>query len=82
MLSDIDKPSSPAGEAFKDYRLNSENRSQKNRQTYRNNIFNVTKEDIVEAAEHLKNKPRSIFSIINPNLEKTAQQEDFLIKRI
>ena len=82
VLSDIDKPSSPAGEAFKDYRLNSENRSQKNRQTYRNNIFNVSKEDIVEAAEHLKNKPRSIFSIINPNLEKTAQQEDFLIKRI
>ena len=32
VLSDIDKPSSPAGEAFKDYRLNSENRSQKNRQ--------------------------------------------------
>ena len=82
VLSDIDKPSSPAGEAFKDYRLNSENRSQKNRQTYRNNIFNVTKEDIVEAAEYLKNKPRSIFSIINPNLEKTAEQEDFLIKRI
>ena len=82
VLSDIDKPSSPAGEAFKDYRLNSENRSQKNRQTYRNNIFNVSKEDIVEAAEHLKNKPRSIFSIINPNLEKTAQQEDFLIRRI
>jgi hypothetical protein len=42
----------------------------------------VNKEDIVEAAEFLKNKPRSSFSIINPNLEKTAQQEDFLIKRI
>jgi len=82
VLSDIDKPSSPAGEAFKDYRLNSENRSQKDRQNYRSNIFKVNKEDIVEAAEFLKNKPRSSFSIINPNLEKTAQQEDFLIKRI
>ena len=82
VLSDIDKPSSPAGEAFKDYRLNSENRSQKNRQSYRNNIFNVSKEDLVEAAEYLKNKPKSTFSIINPNLEKIAQQEDFLIRRI
>ena len=82
VLSDIDKPSSPAGEAFKDYRLNSENRSQKNRQAYRNNIFNVSKEDLVEAAEYLKNKPKSTFSIINPNLEKIAQQEDFLIRRI
>lgn len=82
VLSDIDKPSSPAGEAFKDYRLNSENRSQKNRQTYRNNIFNVSREDLIEAAEYLKNKPKSTFSIINPNLEKIAQQEDFLIKRI
>jgi len=82
VLSDIDKPSSPAGEAFKDYRLNSENRSQKNRQSYRNNIFNVSKDDLVEAAEYLKNKPKSTFSIINPNLEKIAQQEDFLIRRI
>ena len=82
VLSDIDKPSSPAGEAFKDYRLNSENRSQKNRQSYRNNIFNVNKDDLVEAAEYLKNKPKSTFSIINPNLEKTAQEEDFLIRRI
>ena len=82
VLSDIDKPSSPAGEAFKDYRLNSENRSQKNRQSYRNNIFNVSKEDLVEAAEYLKNKPKSTFSIINPNLEKIAQEEDFLIRRI
>ena len=82
VLSDIDKPSSPAGEAFKDYRLNSENRSQKNRQSYRDNIFNVSKEDLVEAAEYLKNKPKSTFSIINPNLEKIAQQEDFLIRRI
>ena len=82
VLSDIDKPSSPAGEAFKDYRLNSENRSQKNRQSYRNNIFNVSKEDLVEAAEYLKNKPKSTFSIINPNLEKIAQQEDFLIRKI
>ena len=82
VLSDIDKPSSPAGEAFKDYRLNSENKLQKERHTYRNNIFNVSKEDIVAAAEVLKNKPKSTFSIINPNLEKTAQEEDFLIKRI
>ena len=82
VLSDIDKPSSPAGEAFKDYRLNSENKLQKERQTYRNNIFNVSKEDIVAAAEVLINKPKSTFSIINPNLEKTAQEEDFLIKRI
>ena len=82
VLSDIDKPSSPAGEAFKDYRLNSENKLQKERQAYRNNIFNVSKEDIVVAAEVLINKPKSTFSIINPNLEKTAQEEDFLIKRI
>ena len=82
VLSDIDKPSSPAGEAFKDYRLNSENKLQKERHTYRNNIFNVSKEDIVAAAEVLKNKPKSTISIINQNLEKTAQEEDFLIKRI
>ena len=50
VLSDIDKPSSPAGEAFKDYRLNSEDKTQKARQEYRKNIMEVTKEDIVEAA--------------------------------
>ena len=82
VLSDIDKPSSPAGEAFKDYRLNSEDKSQKARQEYRKNIMEVTKEDIVEAAEKLKSQRYSVFSIINPNLEKTAANENFLIKRI
>ena len=33
-------------------------------------------------ANSLKLKPYSVFSIINPNLEKTAQGNDFLIKRI
>ena len=82
VLSDIDKPSSPAGEAFKDYRLNSEDKTQKARQEYRKNIMEVTKEDIVEAAEKLKSQRYSVFSIINPNLEKTAANENFLIKRI
>ena len=82
VLSDIDKPSSPAGEAFKDYRLNSEDKTQKMRTDYRNNIFNVSKEDLIEVATSLKSKPKSVFSIINPNLEKVAQNEDFLIKRV
>ena len=82
VLSDIDKPASPAGEAFKDYRLLSEDKTQKMREEYRRNIFSVTKEDLVEAANALKSKPYSVFSIINPNLEKTAQGNDFLIKRI
>ena len=82
VLSDIDKPASPAGEAFKDYRLMSEDKTQKMREEYRKNIFSVTKEDLVEAANSLKLKPYSVFSIINPNLEKTAQGNDFLIKRI
>ena len=82
VLSDIDKPSSPAGEAFKDYRLSGEGKTQKMREEYRKNIFSVSKDDLVEAANGLKNKPYSVFSIINPNLEKTAQENDFLIKRI
>ena len=82
VLSDIDKPSSPAGEAFKDFRLSSEDKTQKMREEYRKNIFSVSKEDLVEAATSLKSKPYSVFSIINPNLEKVAQEHDFLIKRI
>ena len=82
VLSDIDKPSSPAGEAFKDYRLSGEGKTQKMREEYRKNIFSVSKDDLVEAANGLKNKPYSVFSIINPNLEKTAAEHDFLIKRI
>jgi Zn-dependent M16 (insulinase) family peptidase len=82
VLSDIDKPSSPAGEAFKDYRLSGEDKTQKMREEYRKNIFSVSKEDLVEAANSLKTKPYSVFSIINPNLEKTAEEHDFLIKRI
>ena len=82
VLSDIDKPASPAGEAFKDYRLSSEDKTQKMREEYRKNIFSVTKDDLVEAANNLKSKPYSVFSIINPNLEKTAQENGFLIKRI
>ena len=82
VLSDIDKPASPAGEAFKDYRLSSEDKTQKMREEYRKNIFSVTKDDLVVAANNLKSKPYSVFSIINPNLEKTAQENGFLIKRI
>ena len=59
VLSDIDKPSSPAGEAFKDYRLSGEGKTQKMREEYRKNIFSVSKDDLVEAANGLKNKPLS-----------------------
>ena len=52
------------------------------REEYRKNIFSVTKDDLVVAANNLKSKPYSVFSIINPNLEKTAQENGFLIKRI
>ena len=52
------------------------------REDYRKNIFSVSKDDLVEAANGLKNKPYSVFSIINPNLEKIAAEHDFLIKRI
>ena len=38
VLSDIDKPASPAGEAFKDYRFNIEEKSQKIRSQYRKKL--------------------------------------------
>ena len=82
VLSDIDKPSSPAGEAFKDYRLNLEGKSQKDRSAYRNNILEIKTDEIVEASKNLKDRKKSIFSIINPNFEKTAQDNGFQIRKI
>ena len=82
VLSDIDKPSSPAGEAFKDYRLNLEGKSQKDRSAYRNNILEIKTDEIVEAAKNLKDRKKSVFSIINPNFEKTAQENGFQIRKI
>ena len=82
VLSDIDKPASPAGEAFKDYRFNIEEKSQKIRSQYRKKIINTSREEIIEAAEQLKGQPNSCFSIINPNLEKKASEEGFQIRRI
>ena len=82
VLSDIDKPSSPAGEAFKDYRLNLEGKSQKDRSAYRNNILEIKTDEIIEAAKSLKDRKKSVFSIINPNFEKTAQENGFQIRKI
>ena len=82
VLSDHDKPSSPAGEAFKDYRFNIEGKNQKIRTLYRKQIIDVSKDEVVEAANSLKGQAKSLFSIINPNLEKKASEEGFLIKRI
>ena len=82
VLSDIDKPASPAGEAFKDYRFNVEEKSQKIRSQYRKKIINTSREEIIEAAEQLKGQSNSCFSIINPNLEKKASEEGFQIRRI
>ncbi len=82
VLSDHDKPSSPAGEAFKDYRFNIEGKNQKIRTLYRKQIIDVSKDEVVEAANSLKGQSKSLFSIINPNLEKKASEEGFLIKRI
>lgn len=82
VLSDHDKPSSPAGEAFKDYRFNIEGKEQKVRTKYRTNIIQVTKDEIVEAANLLKDQPKSLFSIVNSSLEKRAVEEGFVIKRI
>ena len=82
VLSDHDKPSSPAGEAFKDYRFNIEGKEQKVRTQYRTNIIQVTKDEIVEAANLLKDQPKSLFSIVNSSLEKRAVEEGFVIKRI
>ena len=61
VLSDIDKPSSPAGEAFKDFRLSSEDKTQKMREEYRKNIFSVSKVDyliyfIVKSHSHLSSE--------------------------
>ncbi len=82
VLSDIDKPASPAGEAFKDYRFNVEEKNQKMRSQYRKKIISTTKEEIIEAALKLKDQPHSSFAIINPNLEKQASEEGFQIRRI
>ena len=37
---------------------------------------------IIEAAKSLKDRKKSVFSIINPNLEKTAQENGFQIRKI
>ena len=42
----------------------------------------IISEGKILIANSLKLKPYSVFSIINPNLEKTAQENGFLIKRI
>ena len=81
VLSDIDKPASPAGEAFKDYRFNiEENHRKLDLNTEKN--YQYSREEIIEAAEQLKGQPNSCFSIINPNLEKKASEEGFQIRRI
>ena len=82
MLSDIDKPASPASEAFKDNRFNIEGKDQKTRAKYRQKVLETTKEEILEAANYFFDKPMSYFSIINPNLEKKAQEEGFEIRKI
>ena len=82
VLSDIDKPASPASEAFKDNRFNIEGKDQKTRAKYRQKVLETTKEEILEAANYFLDKPMSYFSIINPNLEKKAQEEGFEIRKI
>ena len=61
VLSDIDKPASPAGEAFKDYRFNVEEKSQKIRSQYRKKLSIPQREEIIEAAEQLKGNPILFF---------------------
>ena len=52
------------------------------RDRYRQKVLETTKEEILEAANYFLDKPMSYFSIINPNLEKKAQEEGFEIRKI
>ena len=53
VLSDVDKPVSPAGEAFKDYRLMSEDKTQKMREEYRK-IFSVLQRRFSRSSKFFK----------------------------
>lgn len=83
VISSIDKPASPAGEAKQTYQAELFGRTREKRETFRNQVLAVTLEDLQRVAEqYLKPEQASIAVVTHRGHEPTAQELGLTIQAL
>ncbi|MCW8853413.1 MAG: insulinase family protein [Gammaproteobacteria bacterium] len=83
VISSMDKPGSPAGEAKQAFHNNLYGRSKEQRQRFRQKVINVTIDDLKRVGEtYLQSEKASIAVVTNKNHEKDADQMGMDINRL
>ncbi len=75
VVSQIDKPRSPAGEAKGDYHNNLFGRTRKHREQFRANVLKVTLADLLEVADKYLRPENASYGVITQSSNKKQLQE-------
>ncbi|MFT6907827.1 MAG: Zn-dependent M16 (insulinase) family peptidase, partial [Oleiphilaceae bacterium] len=70
VVSQIDKPRSPAGEAKGDFHSNLFGRSRKHREDFRAGVLKVTLDDLLRVAEEYLQPEKASFGLITQSANK------------
>ncbi|WP_417580569.1 insulinase family protein [Nitrincola sp.] len=77
VVSSIDKPGSPAGEAKKDYHANLFGRTQEERLHFRQRILTVTEEDLQRVARTWLNPDKQSVAVVSSSKLSTELSDDY-----